>query len=66
MLDGLLTEVADELLPPRRDRCTLRVIKRKMSNVKLQRPKHANPSRRRPITVAIRILWDRSTERYWG
>jgi len=35
------------------------VVKRKMSNFKLKRPQHANPPRPRPITDAIRILWDR-------
>jgi hypothetical protein len=30
-----------------------------MSNFKLKRPKHANPAKPRPITDAIRILWDR-------
>ena len=36
----LLTEVAQETLPPRRNRINPRVIKRKMSNWKKKRPEH--------------------------
>ena len=38
----LLTEVAAEVLEPRRDRVTPRVIKRKMSNWLKKRDKHHN------------------------
>jgi hypothetical protein len=55
----LLTEIVDDRLPPRRDRSNPRVIKRKMSNFKLKRPKHAKPSKPRPTAETIRILWDR-------
>lgn len=54
-----MTEVAAERLPPRRDRCNPRVVKRKMSNFHLKRPDHANPPRPLPITTTIRILRDR-------
>jgi hypothetical protein len=36
----LLADMADELLPVRRDRINPRVVKRKMSNFKLKRPEH--------------------------
>lgn len=36
----LLADMADELLPARRDRINPRVVKRKMSNFKLKRPEH--------------------------
>jgi len=52
----LLSEVAAERLPPRRERCNPRVVKRKMSNYKLKRPAHANPPKPRPIADAIRLL----------
>jgi hypothetical protein len=55
----LLTEVADDRLPPRRERCNPRVVKRKMSNFKLKDPYHANPPKPRPTAETIRILWDR-------
>jgi hypothetical protein len=51
--------VAAERLPPRRERCNPRVVKRKMSNFPLKRPKHTNPPKPRPIPETIRILWDR-------
>jgi hypothetical protein len=35
------------------------VVKRKMSNFKLKRPKHANRAQPRPVTETIRILQDR-------
>jgi len=38
----LLAEVAEETLPPRRNRINPRVIKRKMSNWKKKRPEHLN------------------------
>ena len=38
----LLAEVAQETLPPRRNRTNPRVIKRKMSNWKKKRPEHLN------------------------
>lgn len=38
----LLAEVAQETLPPRRNRINPRVIKRKMSNWKKKRPQHLN------------------------
>jgi hypothetical protein len=38
--DDLLTEIAEERLPPRRNRVNPRVIKRKMSNWAKKRPKH--------------------------
>ena len=40
--DDLLAEVAQETLPPRRNRINPRVIKRKMSNWKKKRPCHLN------------------------
>jgi hypothetical protein len=49
-------EVAAERLPPRRERCNPRVVKRKMSNYKLKRPAHANPPKPRPIADTLRIL----------
>jgi hypothetical protein len=55
----LLTEIVEDRLPPRRDRCNPRVVKRKMSNFQLKRPKHANPPKPRPTAETIRILWDR-------
>ena len=36
----VLDDMADELLPARRDRVNPRVVKRKMSNFKLKRPEH--------------------------
>jgi hypothetical protein len=59
LVDRLLTEIADDPLPPRRERCNPRVVKRKMSNFKLKRPEHANPPKPRPTRETIRILWDR-------
>jgi hypothetical protein len=55
----VLTEIVDARLPPRRERCNPRVVKRKLSNFKLKRPKHANPPKPRPTAETIRILWDR-------
>jgi hypothetical protein len=55
-VERLLTEVAAERLPPRRERCNPRVVKRKMSNYKLKRPEHANPPKPRPIADTLRIL----------
>jgi hypothetical protein len=55
-VERLLTEVAAERLPPRRERHNPRVVKRKMSNYKLKRSEHANPPKPRPIADAIRIL----------
>lgn len=55
-VERLLSEVAAERLPPRRERCNPRVVKRKMSNYKLKRPQHANPPKPRPIPDALRIL----------
>jgi hypothetical protein len=52
----LLTEVAAERLPPRRERGNPRVVKRKMSNYQLKRPVHANPPKPRLIADALRIL----------
>lgn len=40
--DDLLTEIAEERLPPRRNRVNPRVIKRKMSNWAKKRPKHSH------------------------
>lgn len=40
--DDLLTEIAEERLPPRRNRVNPRVSKRKMSNWAKKRPKHRN------------------------
>lgn len=40
--DDLLTEIAEERLPPRRNRVNPRVIKRKMSNWAKKRPKHSS------------------------
>jgi hypothetical protein len=37
---NLVAEIAEEVLPPRRDRINPRVIKRKMSNWKKKRPEH--------------------------
>ena len=55
-VERLLKEVAAERLPPRRERCNPRVVKRKMSNYKLKRPQHANPPKPRPIAHTLRIL----------
>jgi hypothetical protein len=41
--EGLLAEVAEEVLPARRNRVNPRVIKRKMSNWPKERPQHRNP-----------------------
>lgn len=49
-------EVAAERLPPRRERCNPRVVKRKMTNYKLKRPDHADPPKPRPIADTLRIL----------
>jgi hypothetical protein len=38
--EDLLAEIAEEILPPRRDRINPRVIKRKMSNWRKKRPEH--------------------------
>jgi len=38
--DDLLAEIAEEVLPERRDRVNPRVIKRKMSNWRKKRPEH--------------------------
>jgi hypothetical protein len=54
-----LTEIAAERLPPRRERCNPRVVKRKMSNFKLRRARHANPPKPQPVADTIRILADR-------
>jgi hypothetical protein len=40
--EDLLAEVAEEVLPERRDRINPRVIKRKMSNWRKKRPEHRN------------------------
>jgi hypothetical protein len=53
---GLLREVAAERLPPRRERCNPRVVKRKMANYKLKRPEHACPPKPRPFAAALHIL----------
>jgi hypothetical protein len=37
---GLVAEIAEEVLPRRRDRINPRVIKRKMSNWRKKRPEH--------------------------
>ena len=39
----LLSDIARQLNPPRRDRANPRVVKRKMSNFKLKRPEHRRP-----------------------
>jgi hypothetical protein len=59
LVDRLLTEIADDLLPRRRDRCNPRVVKRKMSNFKLKRPLHAGPPKPRPVADTICIIHDR-------
>jgi hypothetical protein len=41
---ALLTEVAAERLPPRRDRHNPRVVKRKMSNYRLKRAADLRPT----------------------
>ena len=40
--EDLLAEIAEEILPKRRNRINPRVIKRKMSNWKKKRPEHRN------------------------
>jgi hypothetical protein len=53
----LLAEVAEETLPPRRNRTNPRVIKRKMSNWKKKRPEHLNyPQPTKQFRDAIVIL----------
>jgi hypothetical protein len=53
----LLAEVAQETLPPRRNRINPRVIKRKMSNWKKKRPEHLNyPQPTKEFRDAIVIL----------
>jgi transposase IS4-like protein/DDE family transposase len=53
----LLEEVAEETLPPRRDRTNPRVIKRKMSNWKKKRAEHLNyPQPRKKFRDSIVVL----------
>ena len=53
----LLEEVAEETLPPRRDRTNPRVIKRKMSNWKKKRAEHRNyPQPRKKFRDSIVLL----------
>jgi hypothetical protein len=57
LLAGLLSEIAAEPLPPRRDRHNPRVVKRTMSNFQLKRPQHAQPPRpTKSLAEAIQIL----------
>jgi hypothetical protein len=51
--------VAAARLPPRRERCNPRVVKRKMSNFPLKRPAHANPPKPQPLAETLHVLWDR-------
>jgi hypothetical protein len=59
LVDRLLTEIAQDLLPPRRERGNPRVVKRKMSNWKLKRPKHRDPPKPQPVANTIQIIHDR-------
>jgi len=53
----LLAEVAQETLPPRRNRINPRVIKRKMSNWKKKRPEHLNyPQPAKPFGDCVVLL----------
>ncbi len=56
MLEELLTEIAQELLPPRELRCNPRVVKRKMSNFRLKRQDDYHPPKPKPFAEAIVIL----------
>jgi hypothetical protein len=47
----LLTEIVDARLPPRRERCNPRVVKRKMSKFMKKRPHHR---RQPPLTKTFR------------
>lgn len=54
---NLVREVAEEILPPRRNRINPRVIKRKMSKWKKKRPKHRPyPQPVRPFTDSIVMI----------
>ena len=54
---NLVAEVAEELLPPRRNRLNPRVIKRKTSKWLKKRPKHrAYPQPDRPFADAIVVI----------
>jgi hypothetical protein len=53
----LLNDIADELLPVRRDRINPRVVKRKMSNFKLKRPEHYHwPQPAGPFRQAVVLI----------
>jgi hypothetical protein len=53
----LLQDLTRELLPPRRPRSNPRVIKRKMSNWKLKRPRHRNwPQPTKPISDVVVLI----------
>jgi hypothetical protein len=55
--EGLLAEVAEEVLPPRRDRVNPRVVKRKMSNWNKKRPEHRHyPQPKRKFRDSIVLL----------
>jgi hypothetical protein len=53
----LLSDIADELLPARRDRINPRVVRRKMSSFKLKRPEHYHwPQPVRPFRQAVVLI----------
>ncbi|HOR01364.1 MAG TPA: IS4 family transposase [Anaerolineae bacterium] len=53
----LLSDIADELLPARRNRINPRVVRRKMSNFKLKRPEHYHwPQPARPFRQAVVLI----------
>jgi Transposase DDE domain/Insertion element 4 transposase N-terminal len=54
--DDLVREIAEEVLPPRRDRVNPRVVKRKMSKWPKKRPQHRhNPQPTKKFTDAIQV-----------
>ena len=55
--ERLLNEIAEEILPERRDRVNPRVIKKKMSKWNKKRPKHRDtPQPTMPFRESIRII----------
>jgi hypothetical protein len=55
--NNLLAEIAEEVIPPRRNRVNPRVIKRQQSKWPRKRPKHHNPPQpRKPFGDSIEVL----------
>ena len=53
----MLSEIGEEVLPPRRNRINPRVIKRKMSNWRKKRPEHRHypqPTKEFAETIVMR------------